>query len=63
VTRLWPQLLLDKQGHLSGEDLARLEGQGIGREVIYELIANISVKMLSNWVNHVAKTKIDAQFS
>jgi AhpD family alkylhydroperoxidase len=56
------RLLLAGQGHLSGEERARLEGQGIDREVLYELIANISTKLLSNWVNHLAETEIDPQF-
>ena len=57
------RLLMDKQGHLSGQDLAELEHQGIDREVLFEIIGNIAVKTLSNWVNHIARTKVDKQFS
>ena len=56
------RLLMDKQGHLSGEDLAKLEQQGIDREVLFEIIGNIAVKTISNWVNHIARTKVDKQF-
>ena len=56
-------LIMEKQGHLTGQDLARLEGQGLDREVLYEIIGNIGVKIVSNWINHIAGTKVDAQFS
>ena len=57
------RLLMEKQGHLTAEDLGKLEQQGIDKEVLYEIIGNIAVKTVSNWVNHIAGTKIDAQFS
>ncbi|MFT5289587.1 MAG: putative peroxidase-related enzyme [Planctomycetota bacterium] len=57
------RLLIEKQGHLSGEDLARLEKQGIDREVLFEIIGSIAIKTVSNWVNHIARTKVDAEFS
>ncbi|MCP5020218.1 MAG: hypothetical protein GY930_00445 [bacterium] len=55
-------LIMDKQGHLGGQDLSRLEAQGIDREKIYEIIGSIAIKQVSNWVNHIANTKVDAQF-
>jgi uncharacterized peroxidase-related enzyme len=56
------RLLITKQGHLSGADLASLQAQGIDKATLYEMIGGISVKLLSNWVNHIASTKVDAQF-
>jgi len=56
------RLLIAKQGHLSGADLASLQAQGIDKAMLFEMIGGISVKLLSNWVNHIANTKIDAQF-
>jgi uncharacterized peroxidase-related enzyme len=55
-------LLLEKQGNLSGEDLAALEAEGIDREHVYEIIAVIAAKIMTNWVNHIGKTEIDPQF-
>ncbi len=57
------RLLMEKKGFLDGQDLARLQAQGINREAIYEIVASIAVKQVSNWVNHIAGTKVDAQFS
>ena len=57
------RLLLAKEGHLSGADLAQLEAVGIDKEVLFEMIANISVKLLSNWVNHIAGTEVDVAFT
>lgn len=55
-------LIMDKHGHLDGQDLARLEAKGIDREKIYEIIGSIAIKQLSNWVNHIANTEVDGQF-
>ncbi|MDF1839652.1 MAG: carboxymuconolactone decarboxylase family protein [Planctomycetota bacterium] len=55
-------LLMEKNGFLDGKDLARLESLGIDRGVIYEIVANIAVKQMTNWVNHIAGTKLDSQF-
>ncbi|MFT5080736.1 MAG: putative peroxidase-related enzyme [Planctomycetota bacterium] len=56
------RLLIAKQGNLTGADLAALEAQGIDKATLYEVVGSISVKLLSNWVNHIANTKVDAQF-
>jgi AhpD family alkylhydroperoxidase len=57
------RLIMEKQGHLDGQDIARLEAQGLDREVLYEIVASVGVKLISNWINHIAGTKVDAQFS
>ena len=56
------ELLLEKQGHLGAGDLKELEDQGITREKVYEIIALIALKTITNWVNHIANTKINEQF-
>ncbi|MES3629566.1 MAG: carboxymuconolactone decarboxylase family protein [Longimonas sp.] len=53
------RLMLDKEGWLNDDDLAQLEKRGITRMHLYEINALISLKTLSNYINHVAKTKID----
>lgn len=57
------RLLMDKQGHLSGEDLARLQAAGVDREVLFEIISGIAMKLVTTWVNHISRTKVDDQFS
>ncbi|MFO8232279.1 MAG: carboxymuconolactone decarboxylase family protein [Longimonas sp.] len=53
------RLILDKSGWLDDEDLSQLEDRGITRMHLYEINALISLKTLSNYINHVAQTKID----
>ncbi|HED66570.1 MAG TPA: hypothetical protein ENJ09_13570 [Planctomycetes bacterium] len=57
------RLLLAKHGKLDGRDLARLEAAGVDRPMLIELVGSISLKVLSTWVNHIAGTEIDPQFS
>lgn len=53
------RLILDKQGWLDAEDLEQLEARGLTRMHLYEINALISLKTLSNYINHVAQTKVD----
>ncbi len=54
--------ILGKQGWLNNEDLAELEVQGIDRGQVYEIVALIGIKTISNYINHIAHTEIDPQF-
>ena len=54
--------ILDKRGWLSADDLAEFEAQDIDRGQIYEIVALIGIKTISNFVNHIAHTEIDQQF-
>ena len=54
--------ILGKRGWLNADDLAEFEDQGIDRGQIYELVALIGIKTISNYVNHIAHTEIDPQF-
>ncbi len=56
-------LLLEKKGWLSGEDLSTLEYEGMDRATLYEIVALIGLKTISNYVNHIAHTPVDEQFS
>lgn len=53
------RLILDKSGWLEEEDLDQLAERGLTRMHLYEINALISLKTLSNYINHVAQTKID----
>lgn len=54
--------LLDVRGWLKATDLARLEAEGIDRAQVLEIVALIGLKTISNWVNHIAHTEVDAPF-
>ena len=57
------KLILENRGWLDPEELTRLEQQGINRPKLYEIIALIGLKTISNYMNHIAQTPIDEQFS
>ena len=57
------KLILEKRGWLDPEELTRLEQQGINRAKLYEIIALSGLKTISNYINHIAQTPIDEQFS
>ncbi len=52
-------LLMERKGWLSAEDLSVLERQGVDRIRLYEIIAFIGLKTISNYINHIAHTPID----
>lgn len=56
------RLIMEKKGWLTDVELTDLEAKGVGRAKIYEIIALIGIKTIANYVNHVGKTKIDAEF-
>jgi AhpD family alkylhydroperoxidase len=54
--------ILGKRGWLSGVDESEFADLGLGRPELYEIIAFAGVKTISNYVNHVADTEVDAPF-
>lgn len=54
--------VLEKKGWLDVPALRALEQRGITRARLYEIIAYIGLKTISNYVNHIAHTPIDEQF-
>ena len=57
------RLLWDKRGWLTPEDLQALEARGIDRPKLYEIVALVGLKVLSNFVNHIEQTPVDAAFA
>lgn len=49
-------------GWLKTDDLNELEGMGVNRIQLYEIIAVIGLKTITNYVNHIAHVPIDPQF-
>ncbi len=54
--------LMGKRGWLSDDDLAEFKALGLDRGPIYEIIALIGIKTITNYINHIAHTEVDPQF-
>jgi AhpD family alkylhydroperoxidase len=54
--------LLGKRGWLSDGDEAEFADLGLERPALYEIIALVGIKTMSNYVNHIAGTEIDDPF-
>ena len=54
--------ILSKEGWLEEDDLAELARRGVDRARLYEVVALVGLKTISNYVNHIAGTEIDPQF-
>jgi hypothetical protein len=50
------------RGWLGRPDLERLAAEGIGLPQLYEIVALVGLKTISNYVNHIAHTEIDEAF-
>ncbi len=57
------RLTLEKGGFISSAELEELESMGVDRAQLYEIIAIIGIKTISNYINHIANTPIDPQFA
>lgn len=55
-------LVLDTRGSLGDDNVAALEAEGIGRAQLYEIVAIVGLKTISNYINHIAHTPIDPAF-
>lgn len=54
--------LVRKRGHASDEELQAFYEAGYGHQQVLEIILGLSQKIISNYVNHVAKTPVDEPF-
>ena len=54
--------IMGKRGWLGDDDLAEFEALGLERGQLYEIVALIGIKTITNYVNHIAHTEIDPQF-
>lgn len=55
-------LVLDTRGSLGDNNVAALEAEGIDRAQLYEIVAIVGLKTISNYINHIAHTPIDPAF-
>lgn len=60
VSATWQ--VLDTRGWLGTSDLANLEAEGVDRAQLYEVVAFVGLKTISNYINHIAHTTIDREF-
>ncbi|HUP46652.1 MAG TPA: carboxymuconolactone decarboxylase family protein [Thermoanaerobaculia bacterium] len=51
-----------KRGRLNEEDLERFHAAGYGKRQLLEVIVGVGMKTISNYVNHIAGTPLDAAF-
>lgn len=57
------RLILESKGWLDVATVRALGQEGISRARLYEIVAFIGLKTISNYINHIAHTPIDDQFS
>jgi len=55
-------LIFKKRGWLSDEELESFKSRGLAKEQLFEVIAMIGFKTISNYINHINKTEIDQPF-
>jgi len=55
--------VLAERGWLDAADLEELSAGGVDRQALYEIVAFVALKTLSNYVNHIGDTEIDPQFA
>jgi len=56
------RIVLERRGWLDETDLRRMEASGVNRGQLYEIVALIGIKTISNYINHIARTEVDPQF-
>lgn len=54
--------LLGKRGWLSDADEAEFADLDLDRPELYEIVALIGIKTMSNYINHIAETEVDEPF-
>ena len=51
--------VIEKRGWLDDSDVNKFEKIGIEQNQIYEIIAFIAVKTISNYIHHIALTQVE----
>lgn len=51
--------VVHQQGQLSDADLAAANSSGIDSGLVIEVVANVTLNLLTNYVNHAAQTDVD----
>lgn len=61
--RAFTTAVVDKRGWVSDHDIEAFLEAGYTKEQILEVILGVSMKTLSNYVNHIAHTPLDTAFA
>ncbi len=61
--RTFTTAVVDKRGWVSEDDIEAFLEAGYAKEQILEVILGVSMKTLSNYVNHIAQTPLDTAFA
>lgn len=48
-----------ERGHVSGDDLAAVRAAGFDDAAIVEIVVNVALNVLTNYINNVAQTDVD----
>lgn len=51
--------VVEKRGEISEDDLAAVRSAGHDDAAIVEIVANVALNTLTNYLNHIARTEID----
>ncbi|MFC1597593.1 carboxymuconolactone decarboxylase family protein, partial [Planctomycetota bacterium] len=51
--------IVEKRGWVDDDDVGHLRDAGFGDREIVEIVANVAMSILTNYVNHVAGTEVD----
>ena len=54
--------VMRKRGNVSKEDLAAFFEAGYGNRQVLDVIMTLSQKIMSNYINHIARTPVDEPF-
>tara|TARA_Y100001001_G_C8011781_1_gene309990 strand:+ start:2558 stop:3112 length:555 start_codon:yes stop_codon:yes gene_type:complete len=54
--------IMRKRGNVSKEDLAAFFEAGYGNRQVLDVIMTLSQKIMSNYINHIARTPVDEPF-
>lgn len=55
--------MVRERGYVSDEEMEAFFAAGYGQKQVIEIILGLSQKVISNYVNHVAKTPVDPMFA
>jgi len=61
--RVFTTKVVDQRGWVSEEDIQAFVQAGYNKQQIIEVILGVSVKTLSNYVNHISQTPVDDAFA
>ena len=61
--RIFTTKVVDRRGWVSEEDIQTFVQAGYNKQQIIEVILGVSLKTLSNYVNHISQTPVDDGFA